>query len=257
MKSPRDEDNPVFLELCAGNAKLSAAVKQKRYDVVFVDHDKNRHAPRCKIFVHNLGHEQAWSMLELLLQRVRIAGVHMAPPCGTCSKARGIPLPNGEPGPQPLRSSRFPLGLPSLNSRDQHRVSLANQIYDSCGAFAERLSLAGIPWTIENPTNSMMRSLEYFTWAISNGYMVNMHACAFGSSRKKFTIFYTAKSSNECPDTAMGNIPINHGALLQTDPSIRALGLNTPPRCVYAMPTCCMNYANSNVFTLDLLAKRI
>ena len=148
-----------------------------------VDHDKNRRSPRCKLVQLDLFHQHAWDMLDFLLQRVLVAGVHIAPPCGTCSRARGIPL-HSRCVPQ---SSK--LGLPTLNQRDQQRVFLSNQIYKICGEYVQKHQQAGIPWTIENPTNSLMWDLEYFTWAVANGFFVNMHACAYGSSRKKLTSF--------------------------------------------------------------------
>ena len=189
LQVPKGTSVPFFVELCAGSAKLSDAVKQHGYHIIAVDHDKNRHAPRCKIIQLDLSHEHAWDMLDFLLERVTISGVHMAPPCGTCSKARGIPMKDGTKGPQPLRSADFPLGLPHLSQRDQQRVFLANQIYKFCGLYVQKLHQAGIPWTIENPTNSLMWDLEFFTWAVANGIFVNMHACAYGSARKKLTSF--------------------------------------------------------------------
>ena len=71
---------------------------------------KNRHTPRCKLVQLDLSHKHAWDMLDFLLGRVVIAGVHMAPPCGTCSRARGIPMADGSKGPQPLRTTEHPLG---------------------------------------------------------------------------------------------------------------------------------------------------
>lgn len=189
LQVPKGTAVPFFVELCAGSAKLSDAVKQHGYNIIAVDHDKNRHAPRCKIIQLDLAHKHAWDMLDFLLERVDIAGVHMAPPCGTCSRARGIPMQDGTKGPQPLRSNEFPLGLPNLSHSDQQRVFLANQIYKFCGLYVQKLDRAGIPWTIENPTNSLMWDLEYFTWAVANGIFVNMHACAYGSARKKLTSF--------------------------------------------------------------------
>ncbi|CAL1169263.1 unnamed protein product [Cladocopium goreaui] len=95
LQVPKGTSVPFFVELCAGSAKLSDAVKQHGYHIIAVDHDKNRHAPRCKIIQLDLSHEHAWDMLDFLLERVTISGVHIAPPCGTCSKARGIPMKDG------------------------------------------------------------------------------------------------------------------------------------------------------------------
>ena len=54
--------------------------------------------------------------------------VHFAPPCGTASLARCIPL-KGRAGPKPLRSMRHPRGLPKLRFADRERVNKANRLY--------------------------------------------------------------------------------------------------------------------------------
>ena len=188
------KDTPVFLELCAGSAKLSDAVRKHGYCVVPVDHDHNKHHPRCTIVQLDLSQQAAWDQLNFLVENVPIAGVHFAPPCGTCSKARGIPLPDGSAGPQPLRSQEFLLGLPNLNYRDQQRVVSANEIYRLCGAFIQKLEALGIPWTVENPTNSWMWDLPFFLFAITSGIWVHLHACAYGGQRKKLTTFLASHS---------------------------------------------------------------
>ena len=40
LQIPKGNQTLVFVELCAGSAKLSDAVKQFGYDVIAVDHDK-------------------------------------------------------------------------------------------------------------------------------------------------------------------------------------------------------------------------
>ena len=65
--------------------------------------------------------------------------VHLAPPCGTCSKARGIPMPDGSPGTQPVRSQEFLLGLPDLSEIDQSKVDAANRLYERMGKFLKFL----------------------------------------------------------------------------------------------------------------------
>ena len=57
----------------------------------------------------------------------------MAPPCGTMSRAREIPLPQwlkdkGIPEPYPLRSTQHPQGLPGLDGTDLIKVQKANAL---------------------------------------------------------------------------------------------------------------------------------
>ena len=179
----------IFLELCAGSARLSAAVRNTGIPVVPIDHKHNRHAPRCKIVQLDLSQPHAWDQLIFLLDNYDVLACHIAPPCGTCSRARGIPLPGGQPGPQPLRSESEPLGITGLSYADQLRVDCANELYSVLGKLVPELHKRNIPWSIENPTNSLMWSLEYFLFAIVHGAWIDCHACAFGSTRKKLTTF--------------------------------------------------------------------
>ena len=185
----------IFLELCAGSARLSAAVRSTGIPVVPIDHKHNRHAPRCKIVQLDLSQPHAWSQLIFLLDNYDVLACHIAPPCGTCSRARGIPMPDGSPGPQPLRSENEPLGLRGLSYADQMRVDGANALYDVLGRFVEELHRRNIPWSVENPTNSLMWSLKFFLFAIIHGEWVDCHACAFGSTRKKLTTFLVSDAA--------------------------------------------------------------
>eukprot|EP00435_Cladocopium_sp_Y103_P038153 s357_g10.t1 len=73
------------------------------------------------------------------------------------------------------------------------------------GKFIEELDKRGIPWSIENPTNSLLWCLYFFLFAIVHGEWVDCHACAFGGARKKLTTFLVSdavlfKSLNRfCP----------------------------------------------------------
>ena len=75
------------------------------------------------------------SLLHVWLQNPRLKGFWAAPACGTCSAARNIPrfAPDGTPidVPKPLRSRRFPDGLPFLAPPDARRVDLANASYQA------------------------------------------------------------------------------------------------------------------------------
>eukprot|EP00435_Cladocopium_sp_Y103_P056490 s946_g19.t1 len=179
----------VFLELCAGSASLSAEVKKLGVEVLAFDHESNRHETKCKVISLDLSLPHAFTRLTDLVNSCNVLGAHLGPPCGTCSKARGIPMADGSAGPQPLRDSTHLLGLPHLQHRDLQRVTAANALYEQLGKFVELLESKGIPWTIENPTNSFLWDLPYFSFAMAHGIKYDCHACAFGSSRKKLTSF--------------------------------------------------------------------
>ena len=123
----------VFIKLCTGSAVLSAAALKHGYRVMPVDYKRNRHTPRCKIVSLDLSEDHAWEVLRYICETCDVAAVHLAPPCGTCSKARGIPMPDGSPGPQPVRSDEYLLGLPALSEIDLLKVTAANRPYENCG----------------------------------------------------------------------------------------------------------------------------
>ena len=90
-------------------------------------------------------------VLEQLLSLDTILYVHFAPPCGTASAARDI-----KPGPPPLRSTSFPMGLPGLNFVQQTRVKKANFLYKWTWKLIKLLDSKNIGWSVENPASSLM-----------------------------------------------------------------------------------------------------
>ena len=103
--------------------------------------------------------------------------VHMAPVCGTCSRARQIK--NG--GPRALRSDEFPMGLPDLTAADKQRVELANcMFWETYMLFGHCVSL-GILATLENPSRNLFwetvpfkNLLEIYEILFSNTQMCMM-----------------------------------------------------------------------------------
>ena len=69
-----------------------------------------------------------------------LAAVWLAPPCGTSSRAKEIPLP-WEDEPHALRSVEYPEGLPGLGPSDAERVAKANELYRESGTSAAKMAL--------------------------------------------------------------------------------------------------------------------
>ncbi|CAE7267150.1 unnamed protein product [Symbiodinium sp. CCMP2592] len=119
---------PSFLEIFCGSAGLSAAVRKLGFQVLGVDHKPTaKHANAPFISLDLRDHEQ---QERLWVELRRVDAVWLAPPCGTSSSARSIPLGNSKHGPKPLRSKEFPDGLPTLADVDRDRVDSANLLYD-------------------------------------------------------------------------------------------------------------------------------
>ena len=86
-------DLPVFIEACAGCGVLSQTVKARGFKVLPIDCARNRHQPKCKIFELDLSQPHAIALLKRVCRDVDVLCVHIALPCGTCSKGTGHPAP--------------------------------------------------------------------------------------------------------------------------------------------------------------------
>ena len=110
--------DPFIIELCAGSARVTACLQQLGLPASSgVDHIKQKNAGRVVIadLTTKAGRGLCWTWLK----SPNCVGMFSAPPCGTCSRARGIPikLPNGFliAGPQPLRTDVQPNGVSKMS----------------------------------------------------------------------------------------------------------------------------------------------
>ena len=122
------------LELGAGTAGLSAALRREGAETIAIDHRHNRHKMQVPGLVLDLATDAGWTLVWRMLSEDRVVYVHGAPPCGTATRAREKPLPlrlrkRGVPSPQQLRSETFPEGLPDLKGIAKQKVDKANLIY--------------------------------------------------------------------------------------------------------------------------------
>ena len=111
---PRGDRGAAFaVEICCGSARLTAALGQAGFEAQGVDHAANKHTPVGSVVVADLTLKAGVAALWEMLARQDLKFVHMAPPCGTASKARDIRLPKSLrgswPEPRPLRSLESPL----------------------------------------------------------------------------------------------------------------------------------------------------
>jgi len=154
-----------------------------------VDHIKQKNAGRVLIadLTTKAGRDLCWTWLK----SPNCVGMFAAPPCGTCSRARGIPikLPNGFliAGPQPLRTDVQPNGVSKMSCINRLRVSQANAIYHFITAAAEFCLDNGKLVCIENPRLSLYWKTTFFQLLASRLQFTAHQACAYGSSRPKWT----------------------------------------------------------------------
>ena len=134
----REASRLTIVEIFSGSGRLSLTAKEFGCRVDPVDHRGNRHNQHVRATSLDLSQPCAMEELIALLRRHREQvheeggglHVHFAPPCGTCSRAREVPLPRGQRGPVPLRSARHPAGLPTLTGTDRDKVAAESSLYD-------------------------------------------------------------------------------------------------------------------------------
>ena len=157
--SAMDGEQPYFLDIFCGTAGVTAALKRYGAEAIGVDHviDKRRmKGPAVKL---DLSKKSAQKLVIDEIKGGRVKGVMLAPPCGTSSKARNIPLRNAKGiykrGPPPLRSMSYPEGLPGLQGVNRTRVRQANKLYQFCREVMDVCNSLGILCIVENPESSL------------------------------------------------------------------------------------------------------
>eukprot|EP00435_Cladocopium_sp_Y103_P004644 s2855_g1.t1 len=188
---PSLKDEVVFVELCAGSGILSATAEEHGFFPFPVDHDRNRHQSFTQIFSLDLTEDKAWTFLDLLRESATVVAWHLGLPCGTCSRAREIPINEYDAGPPPLRNEQYPMGVPWMNARDAAKVRQANHLYERACQFVLQLLFMLHVVTIENPTDSWLWTLPCVAALYQYCFFVNFHACMFGGKRKKRTSLLT------------------------------------------------------------------
>ena len=120
-----------------------------------VNHKLGRNSGR--VLIVDLTTAEGQSLCRAWLSSPNLAGVFIAPPCGICSRARGIPLPHGlrVQGFQPLRSDSCPNGFQGLSWLNCQTVSSANKLYHFITAIALECIQCGLIVCIENLRSSL------------------------------------------------------------------------------------------------------
>ena len=156
--APLTNEQPLFVELFAGCARLSRVCADRGFRCLAVDSPWNKHKPEFPVMVLDLADPVCQAILLKRFAEDPPAAVHCALPCGTGSRAREKPISRqarlaGAPEPKPLRNAEHILGLPGLTGRDLQRVQGSNLLCQ----FVIQLLAQMPPSTfisIENPKNS-------------------------------------------------------------------------------------------------------
>ncbi len=135
---------PGALEICCGHAGLTASLCDAGIDGVGVDWGRNRHQPCVPILNVNLTTEDGQRFVKELVSQDHLLYVHLAPPCGTYTRARERPIPahlrkQNAPCPQPLRSEDEPEGFSPrrMSPLDALKVEKGNIVANFCAEIAD------------------------------------------------------------------------------------------------------------------------
>ena len=184
-------DQGLFVEIFAGTAGLTAAVRKiGLHSSIGIDSSVNTNC-KAPVIRSDLRLEHARTLLWQVLNRPNLIGVHLAPPCGTASRAREIVRKSG-PSPPPLRSERWPDGFPWLRGLNRDRVRSANMLYDLAGQIVRHCIDIGVLVSVENPARSHFWATSHFSKHVSHlkdkMFKTFFHHCMHGSRRRKHTL---------------------------------------------------------------------
>ena len=150
----------LFVEIFAGTAKLSKQAREAGFRVLPIDKTSAR-SSQIYIAQYDLTEPDQFSSLMQVLhsEQHRIAAVHLAPACGTASKAREKKLSKGVKrgfkAPKPLRSADKPMGVDSLEGLDKIRTEMVNQVYEATATIIQFCIQASLLCSLETPENSL------------------------------------------------------------------------------------------------------
>lgn len=142
----------IFVEVCAGSARLTRTARDFGFNGIAIDHTTQR---SCGVDICIFELEDPLQVDELCnfleSEADNIAAVWIAPSCGTASKARERKLPQlaklGIEVPIPLRSQEQPDQIDGLADTNKLKVEKANLLYTAVEKIAQdRMSSTHFYW---------------------------------------------------------------------------------------------------------------
>ena len=208
---------PVVFELFAGTGRVTACLRRLGlHSAHGIDHVVVPDASSTPL-IADLTTVEGQQLAMFWIGNPLLSAVFAAPPCGTCSRARDIPLPPPNSGPAPLRSASYPDGLPSLDGPSLSRVQAANACYQFLAQVATLCHSRGVLFACENPHRSWFWHTSFFQ-GISHlcPFRTSFDHCAFDGHRPKRTTIASsvdcfAKLARDCPGESAGHVHLPWG----------------------------------------------
>ena len=190
----KDVSQLLCIEIYAGSARLSRAFRDLGFKTLAVDKITNR-SEQMHIATFDLCEDDQLQALEELITRDadNIAYIHLAPACGTASRARERRQPHlerqGFRVAKPLRSDLQPEGISGLSGLDKFKTETANIVYFNTARLIKHAHGLGIARSLENPGNSIFWLVPCIQQLIQEvgGYDTYFDNCCHGGLRKKLT----------------------------------------------------------------------
>ena len=174
---------------------MSEAMLFSGFRVLPVDWLQNDHKAKVPFVTLDLADESQCAILRELITAGDVQVIWAGVPCGTCSRAREIPLSSSRHGPKPLRSAEHPRGLPNLSPDDRARVNKANAIYDNVAKLILLLIQLGGLFVIENPRGSYLWLIDCIVEILNSAgvFIIDFQHCKWtpGPARAKWTRLVT------------------------------------------------------------------
>ena len=189
------------MEIFAGTARLSKHARDAGFRILPVDKTSSR-SSQMHIAQYDLTDKDQFDALLQVLhsEKRRIAALHLAPACGTASKAREKKLlkwvRKGFKVPSPLRSAQKPMGVDNLSGLDKMRTELANQVYEATAILVNFCITEDILCSVENPENSLFWLYPDIVQIVREfgGFSTTFANCMHGGKRNKLTKWWATKN---------------------------------------------------------------
>ena len=246
----RQCDYPANDGIFCGSAGITAEMKRIGLRASF-GIDSTLHAVRKGPVIRlDLSTESSQHLLFRMLQSSRLLIVWVAPPCGTASRAREIPLPNCNHQPPVLRTDSSPDGLENLEPHLLLRIARANAMYDLTAAVCILCTQNKVAWITENPSNSLFwrTSMWQQVHQQCNPLYVHHHACVYGSQRKKSTVLACQgipQIKRICKQCDGQHLHLQWGIESTTQRFATALEVSYPHKLCQEVAACVQDYATS------------
>lgn len=180
--------NALIIEVFAGTSRVTASLRHfGMFSCFGVDHMRSANVA-APISIADLTTAEGVKLLYSWLANPAVVGLFLAPPCGTASRARTIPLRGKRKAPEPLRDDLNPNGLKHLRWIDKVKISKSNKLYDLTADLVNYAHKHGLLICVENPQFSLFWATSFWLRVSHKVMYIVFHSCQYGSRRQKKTM---------------------------------------------------------------------